>query len=600
MSFERKNVYASIPATTRGKPYFLGGDPKGDNFLYTCGMSVVIRNIHNPLIADLYDEHQRNPTVAAYAPSGYYIASGDSTGTVRIWDTTQAEHPLKAEFHVLGAPIYDIAWSEDSKRVIVGGDGREKYGHAFFWDSGASVGEIAGHSKPINSVSCKPTRPYRVVTGSEDFVVNWYEGPPFKYKGAKKDHTRFVNCVRFSPNGNLFASVSSDKTGFLYDGKTGEKKLEFSSDGGHTGGIYCCSWNADSSKLLTASADRSCKIWDAETGKCVTTFQFEKTTDNQQLGCLWQGNYLLSVNLAGEITYLDESNPSTPQKVLKGHNKAVTALTYDSSKSQFYSGSYDAHIIRWDTNTGETSDPSGKGHDNQVNQISLDGGNIVTAGMDDSVRVTSLEPFAYGGDKIGQDSPVAGVVSHGGVSVSASMKTLTVIKDGSVASTVDAAYTPASIAISPKGDEVAVGGQDKKIHIYSLSGTTLTETNVLEQHRDFVTALAYSPDGAYLGSGGKDRYVMVWDNATRETKISGWCFHTGTVTGVAWAPDSLHLASSGIDQDVFVWSVEKKMKRIKIKGAHRGGANAVTWLDNNTVASAGVDCCIKTWTITHH
>eukprot|EP00168_Porphyra_purpurea_P001721 TRINITY_DN12041_c0_g1_i1.p1 TRINITY_DN12041_c0_g1~~TRINITY_DN12041_c0_g1_i1.p1 ORF type:complete len:221 (+),score=52.50 TRINITY_DN12041_c0_g1_i1:366-1028(+) len=220
--------------------------------------------------------------------------------------------------------------------------------------------------------------------------------------------------------------------------------------------------------------------------------------------------------------------------------------------------------------------------------------------MDDSVRVSSVEPFAYGSDKIGQDSPVTGVVSHGGVSVSASMKTLSVIKGGAVASTVDAAYTPTSIAMSPKGDEVAVGGQDKKIHIYSLSGTTLTETNVLEQHRDFVTALAYSPDGAFLGSGGKDRYVMVWDNATRETKISGWCFHNGTVTSVAWAPDSLHLASCGIDQDVFVWSVEKKMKRIKIKGAHRGGANAVTWLDDNTVASAGVDCCVKTWAITHY
>lgn len=599
MSFERKNVYASIPSTTRGKPYFLGGDPKGDNFLYTCGMSVVIRNIHNPMIADLYDEHQRAPTVAAYAPSGYYIASGDSTGTVRIWDTTQAEHPLKAEYHVLGAPIYDISWSADSKRIVVGGDGREKYGHAFFWDTGASVGEIAGHGKPINSVSIKPTRPFRVVTGSEDFAVNWYEGPPFKYKGAKKDHTRFVNCVRFSPNGNLFASVSSDKSGFLYDGKTGEKKLSLSTENAHTGGIYCCSWNADSTQILTASADRSCKIWDAETGQCVSTFQFEKTTENQQLGCLWQGNYLLSVNLAGEITYLDKNNTSTPQRVIKGHNKAVTALAFDEKKSSFYSGSYDAEIIRWDSNTGENNGPSGKGHSNQVTQISIDGDSIVTSGMDDSVRTTATEPFAYSAEKVGQDSPVCGVVSSGGVSVSASMKTITVIKGNAVASSVDAPFQPTSIAMHPNGKEVAVGGQDKKIHIYSLSGTTLTETNVLEQHRDFVTALSYSPDGNYLGSGGKDRYVMVWDNATRTTKISGWCFHNGSVTDLSWAPDSLHLATSGIDQDVFVWSVEKKMKRIKIKGAHRGGANAVVWLDNTTLASAGVDCCIKTWSITH-
>lgn len=120
------NVYASVPSTTRAKAVSISGDPKGENFLYTCGTSVVIRNIHNPLIADLYDEHQRNPTCAAYAPSGFYIASGDSTGTVRIWDTTQSTHILKIELKALGSTINDICWSADSQRIVVGGDGREK------------------------------------------------------------------------------------------------------------------------------------------------------------------------------------------------------------------------------------------------------------------------------------------------------------------------------------------------------------------------------------------------------------------------------------------------------------------------------------------
>ena len=113
-----ETVYASTPATTRGKSFFLGGDPKGENFLYTCGNSVIIRNISNPKIADTYDEHQYAPTVARYAPSGYYICSADSVGGVRIWDTTQKEHILKAEYRVLGASVFDLAWSEDSKRIV--------------------------------------------------------------------------------------------------------------------------------------------------------------------------------------------------------------------------------------------------------------------------------------------------------------------------------------------------------------------------------------------------------------------------------------------------------------------------------------------------
>lgn len=46
------------------------------------------------------------------------------SGTLRIWDTTQLEHPLKIELKVLSGAILDIAWSADSQRIIVVGDGK--------------------------------------------------------------------------------------------------------------------------------------------------------------------------------------------------------------------------------------------------------------------------------------------------------------------------------------------------------------------------------------------------------------------------------------------------------------------------------------------
>ena len=82
------------------------------------GNSVVIRDIENPAIADIYTEHSQKATVAKYAPSGFYIASGlfskfwtwlvsqwafgnlfqaDKSGKVRIWDTVNKEHILKYE-----------------------------------------------------------------------------------------------------------------------------------------------------------------------------------------------------------------------------------------------------------------------------------------------------------------------------------------------------------------------------------------------------------------------------------------------------------------------------------------------------------------------
>jgi hypothetical protein len=50
---------------------------------------------------------------------------------------------------------------------------QERFGAAILWDSGASVGEITGHSKGIASCDFKATRPFRVITGAEDFQANW-------------------------------------------------------------------------------------------------------------------------------------------------------------------------------------------------------------------------------------------------------------------------------------------------------------------------------------------------------------------------------------------------------------------------------------------
>lgn len=64
------------------------------------------------------------------------------------------------------------------------------------WDSGTNVGEFDGHSRRVLSCAFKPTRPFRIISCGEDFLVNYYEGPPFKFKHSH----RFVNG-----GGDLFA-----------------------------------------------------------------------------------------------------------------------------------------------------------------------------------------------------------------------------------------------------------------------------------------------------------------------------------------------------------------------------------------------------------
>lgn len=49
-------------------------------------------------------------------------------------------------------------------------------------DTGTTVGELPGHSRPVNSVAVRPAKPYRIATGADDALNCFYEGPPFKFK----------------------------------------------------------------------------------------------------------------------------------------------------------------------------------------------------------------------------------------------------------------------------------------------------------------------------------------------------------------------------------------------------------------------------------
>ncbi len=54
--------------------------------------------------------------------------------------------------------------------------------------------------------------------------VNLYEGPPFKFVKSMREHTKFANCARFSPDGALLCTVGSDMKVVIYDAASGEKK----------------------------------------------------------------------------------------------------------------------------------------------------------------------------------------------------------------------------------------------------------------------------------------------------------------------------------------------------------------------------------------
>lgn len=69
--------------------------------------------------------------------------------------------------------------------------------------------------------------------------------------------------------------------------------------------------------MLSASGDKTSKIWDVNVNSVVSTFPMGSNVLDQQLGCLWQKDHLLSISLSGYINYLDKNNPSKPLRVIK-------------------------------------------------------------------------------------------------------------------------------------------------------------------------------------------------------------------------------------------------------------------------------------------
>ncbi|KAK0140901.1 WD repeat-containing protein 1 [Merluccius polli] len=589
----------------RGVAKVLGGDPKGNNFLYTNGKTVVIRNIDNPSIADIYTEHPLQVTVAKYAPSGFYIASGDVSGKIRIWDTTQKEHLLKYEYQPIAGKVRDIAWTEDSKRMAVVGEGREKYGAVFLWDSGSSVGEVGGHAKSINSVDLKPSRPYRLVSGGDDSIVAFSEGPPFKFKLTNKDHSRFVNCVRFSPDGSRFATAGADGVIILFDGKTGEKVCVLGGEKAHSGGVYAVSWSPDSSQLISASGDKTVKLWDASSGAVVTTFTMGNDVMDQQLGCLWQKDHLISVSLSGNINYLDRNNPDKPLRIVKGHSKSIHCVTTHRTdgRATIYSASHDGHI-----NILSCACPKlqwlklGKGHTNQVNKMVVDESDqLVSCGMDDTVRFTSLQTKQYSAsDVVKLDSqPKCVSIAPGGITLVVCIDLVVLLKDKKKVFTLENMdYEPETGAVHPGGTTAVVGGSDGKVRLYSVQGSSLKDEGRTLDATGRITSMAFSNDGAYLAVTDEKKVLRIFTVADDYAIKDDFYGHHAKIVSVAWCPDNEHLATSGMDMMVYIWTISDSNIRIKIPDAHRlHHVTSLAWIDANTLVTSSYDACVKQWTI---
>jgi WD40 repeat protein len=620
---EKDGIYAALPTTTRGQPTPLSSDSKGERIAYASNKSIFLRSIDNPALSTQYTQHTAATSVARFSPSGFYCASGDASGIVRVWDCApNGSGVTKGEYAIISGRINDIAWDGDSQRIIAVGDGKQRFGHCVTADSGNTVGEISGHSAQVNAVSIRQQRPLRAATGGDDKNLVFYHGAPFKFNGipGRGNHTNFIYGVAFSPDGNHLLSVGGDRKIYLYDGKTGDAKTEIA-DGaeGHKGSIFGVSWSKDSKNFVTCSADRTVKTWDVEAGKVTHSWSFGDgvAVPDQQVGVVWPAGrsdgLIISLSLSGDLNYLNTSS-GKPTKVVSGHQKNITALTSsgDTESKTLWTGSYEGRLCAWDIATGNAETIEGEGHTNIISGLAATSSakhpQVYSVGWDDSLRTVDAGAKTFTGKPTSLSSqPKALTCTSDSLVVVAQLESVIVYREGEEDGELPLKSTPTSLASS--GSTVAIGSEDSSLRLFSVvPGKAPKQTAVVEQvSATPLTAISFSPDGSMVavGTAAGKIYVykistgltgLVTGTASLELVTDRWSAHTGKITSIAWNADSTGTVSGSLDTNLFAWSLKEPGKRVKETNAHKEGVNGVVWL-GDSVYSVGADATVKKWKV---
>ena len=335
-----------------------------------------------------------------------------------------------------------------------------------------------------------------------------------------EEHTSHVSSVAFAPDGKTLASNTIwSNTVKLWDARSGAllRTLE-----GHTSGIRSVAFAPDGKTLASGSSDKTIKLWDAHSGELLRT--------------------------------------------LEGHTKYVRSVTFAPDGSTLASSSRDATVKLWDARSGELLRTL-EGHTQGISSVAFapDGKTLASSGGDNTIKLWD----AHSGELLRT------LEGHTGWVI--------------------------SVTFAPDGQTLASGSEDKTIKLWDARSGALLRT--LEGHTNYVYSVAFAPDGKTLASGSLDRTIKLWDARSGELLLSidargpnhkrkG---HTDWVSSVAFAPDGNTLASGSGDYTIKLWDTRSGETLRTLEG-HANYVRSVAFApDGNTLASGSEDKTIKLW-----
>ncbi|HBE20015.1 MAG TPA: hypothetical protein DEG17_00540 [Cyanobacteria bacterium UBA11149] len=155
-------------------------------------------------------------------------------------------------------------------------------------------------------------------------------------------------------------------------------------------------------------------------------------------------------------------------------------------------------------------------------------------------------------------------------------------------------------AISPDGNMLVTGGFDNKITTWQLNTKKylrpLLSPNSPYSHLGCICAITFSRDRKIIASASSDKTIRLWGGYTGDLKrtLNG---HSDTVSCVAISPDGELIASGSADKTIRIWSLTS-FTQPRILTGHSDWVTALAiTTDGKILVSGSRDGTIKLWDI---
>lgn len=316
-----------------------------------------------------------------------------------------------------------------------------------------------------------PAKQSKTKLSSSQSSSNWQNiSLAYTLGGWVSGHSDGVWSVAISPNGEILASGSNDKTIKLWELKTGQE-IQTLTD--HSGSVRAVAISLNGETLVSGSADSTIKIWNLKTGEIVHTLTGHK-------GCVCSvaissdGQTLAS---GGQDTTIKVWNLSTGQEIrtYTGHSDIVLSVAICARKQILFSASLDGTVKLW------------PGGNNCITQARRNVISCVAVSIDNQLLASGSHS---------RWAPGEGDIQFFNLNIGKVRRLSGYLGD------------VRAIAISPDSRTLINGTSDGKIKILDLKSDQVICT--LSEHLDVVISLAISSDGKTLASGSFDGTIKVW------------------------------------------------------------------------------------------